>query len=489
MLPTVAIIGRPNTGKSTLFNALIGERRAIVSDLARTTRDSLIKRIEGEFFQFYLVDTAGLTDADGDSLEAEIQTQAHVALANADVLLFLVDGKAEITSDDQKICDLLRRSTKPVLFVANKIDDGDESRTWNLAQLGLGMPFCISAKNYVNIYELIDQIEEQLSSLNFEPNIPEEKEEVALDEVDEGAVENKKDDVVKIAFVGRPNVGKSSLMNQLLGEERAVVSNISGTTRDAIDSQITLEDGTQYTLIDTAGLRKRGKIERNFEFWGSVRTQRAIERADVCVLLIDALDGVTHQDLAVAGKILDAGKGVLVCVNKFDLAAEKSRTQDESDERELAEVPMWDERLDKIRERYLEYLSDKIRFMNWAPALFISAKTGKGTKDILLNCQKIYEERQRRISTAELNRFIPEVYYGHVQPSVGTKIGKIKFASQVDTAPPKFIFHVNNEKAFHYSYRRYVENKLREKYGFHGTPIVVHFRDAMEEFKGKKRKK
>jgi len=483
-LPTIAIIGRPNTGKSTLFNRFIGEQRSIESDIAGTTRDSLIEKVTLEKYSFFLVDTAGLTDSQGDSLEDEIQSQAELALENADMLLFLVDARSELTQDDYRLAERLRKGKKPLLFVANKVDDGDESKTWHLSELGLGMPMCLSAKNNFGIYEFEDLVEEKLEKLGF-PAITETQ------EADDGSL--------KIAFVGRPNVGKSSLFNAFLDNNRSVVSNVAGTTRDTIDTKLyynpeTKECSTEakdgfsenITLLDTAGLRRPGKVDRGIEFWSTVRTRRAIERADVCCLLIDALDGVAHQDLTIAGEIVEAGKGVILCVNKFDLVQEKSRTQDETDDREVAEVKMWGEELDNIRRNYLNYLSQKIRFLNWAPVLFFSAKTGKGIGSVFENAQAIQTERTKRIATADLNRFIPEIYFGHVQPSVGTKIGKIKYVSQVTAAPPKFLFHVNNAQAFHFTYRRYAENKLREKYGFHGTPIEVEFRDAMDKFKGKK---
>lgn len=486
-LATVAIIGRPNTGKSTLFNRYIGERRSIESGIAGTTRDSLIEKTEGESHEFFLVDTAGLTNPEGDSLEERIQVQAEVAGENADILIFLVDGLAPLTQDDYTIAEKLRKSQKPVLFVANKLDDGDESRSWHLSELGLGMPIVISAKNNVAIHELTEAIETELKNQDF----PGKKETREIYE----------DETTRIAFVGRPNVGKSSLLNKLLNKERSVVSPIAGTTRDTIDSEIWWDEEKnelfaeqqdftkKFLILDTAGLRRPGKIERNFEFWSAVRTQRAIERSDVCCLIIDALDGVTHQDLAIAGKILEAGKGLILCVNKFDLVIEKSRAKEETDEREVSEVKMWGERLDKIRENYLVYLSEKVKFLNWAPVLFFSAKTGKGVQDVFVNAVNISRERAKRISTSQLNNFIPEIFYKHVAPSIGTKVGKIKYASQVETAPPKFLFHVNNKDAFHFTYQRYIENKLRDKFGFHGTPIEVKFKDSMEDFRGNKKKK
>lgn len=463
---TVTIIGRPNVGKSTLFNAFLGRRHSIVSDIPGTTRDSLVETVNDiGAIPFLLVDTAGLTNVKGDTLEDEIQLQAEIALTQGDLILWVVDGKEPITQDDLDIAQKIRKSRKPVLFVANKIDDG----TGDLAEfyrLGFGAPQTVSAKNNFGFWELCEVLEARLEELGAEAaDAPEDE------------------DQIKVAFVGRPNVGKSSLFNTLIGHKRSVVSDVAGTTRDAIDTDWVGEDGQKWKFIDTAGLRRRGKIGKLMEFWSSVRSESAINRADVCVLLIDALDGVTHQDLTLAGKIKDAGKGIIIGVNKFDLVKEKSQAGEETDERELDGVPMWDERLDKIRDRYLGYLHKKIQFLPWAPVAFFSAKTGQGVGDILVSAKAIAAERKKRISTNELNLLVPEIFYGHVTPSRGLKNGKIKYASQVDVAPPKFLFFVNNVAAFHFSYRRYIENKIREKYGFEGTPIRVELRDSMKNWR------
>ncbi len=469
--PVVAIIGRPNVGKSTLFNAFIGERRAIVSEFAGTTRDSLMTKITdlGKI-PFWLVDTAGLSDFGNNTLENEIQLQVEISMENADLILWVVDGQKELTQDDYIVAEKLRKGTTPVIFVANKIDDGDQNKTYELAELGFGLPETISAKNNFGFWEFAEKLQKKIKNLGFG--------------------ETKKDteeDVIRVAFVGRPNVGKSSLLNSVLGKKRAVVSEIAGTTRDSIDEYFTGEDGQEYCFIDTAGMRKRGKIEKNFEFWSTVRTDRSIERADICILLIDSLDGVTHQDMVLAGKIIKAGKGLILGVNKLDLMIEKSHTEDESDERDLEEVKMWGEELDKIKQRYMDYLKQKIQFAPWASVLFFSAKTSRGIKDIFPTIKGIDKEQKKRVSTSDLNLFVPEVYFSHVIPMSGHKKGKIKYASQVDNSPPKFLFFVNNVQAFHWSYKRYLENKLREKYGFFGTPITVEFRDAMGD-REKKRK-
>jgi len=469
-LPTVTIIGRPNVGKSTLFNAFLGRRQSIVSDIPGTTRDSLVEKVTdiGET-PFFLVDTAGLTNAKGDSLEDEIQMQAEVALSQSDLILWVVDGKAPLTQDDHDIAQKLRRHQTPILFVANKVDDGNRAQLHELYSLGFGEPEMVSAKNNFRFWDLCEVVEAKLKTLGLDTEKPDSDE-----------------NVIKLAFIGRPNVGKSSLFNSLIGKKRSVVSDIAGTTRDAIDTDWEGTDGQKWKFIDTAGLRRKGKIGKLMEFWSAVRSQNAIERADVCVLLIDALDGVTHQDLALAGRIKEAGKGVIIGVNKFDLVREKSQGE-ETDERELEDVPMWDERLDKVRDKYLGYLHHKIQFMPWAPVCFFSAKTGQNIDEILISAKGIIAERKKRITTKELNLLVPEIFYGHVVPSRGTKTGKIKYASQVDTQPPKFLFFVNNVAAFHFSYRRYIENKLREKYGFVGTPIIVELRDAMRSWREQKR--
>ncbi len=477
VLPVVAIIGRPNVGKSTLFNAFVGTRKSIVSDIAGTTRDSLTEKIEdlGDI-NYMLVDTAGLSDFGNHTLEKEIQTQAEIALQNADCIIWLLDGKADITQDDLNIAQRLRSKSEKVIIVANKIDDGNDQKAYNFAELGFDIPEVISAKNNFGFWEFTETVQNKLKALGFNPQ---EKSETP-----------DEDEPLKIALVGRPNVGKSTLFNQLLGQERSVVSDIAGTTRDSIDTDITLKNGKTYRLIDTAGVRKKGKLGKSMEFWMSVRSQQSIERADVCILLIDSLDGVTHQDLVLAGRILEAGKGVIIGVNKFDLARAKSKGEETLEtEKDLEAVPMWDKDVDDIRNRYLAYLHKKIAFLPWAPVLFFSGKTGKGVLPLWDSIEGIAMQRSKRIPTHELNLFARDIYFGHVAPSVGTKQGKIKYVTQADIQPPKFLFFVNNKQAFHFSYKRYIENRLREKYEFTGTPIQIELKDAMNEFRGNKKDK
>ncbi len=467
-LPVVAIIGRPNVGKSTLFNCFAKQQKAIVSDIPGTTRDSLMEKVEGDTFDYFLVDTAGLHNAKGDSLDQEIQMQVEVTLKNADAILFLVDGKASITLEDEEIILKLRKATKPLIFVANKIDDGQTHGIFEFSRFGFGVPLAISAKNFTGMWELEDAIENALRACGA-------SERSKIEEADQ---EQKASTDMKVVFIGRPNVGKSSLFNALLGENRSVVSDIPGTTRDSIDSDFIDTEGQKFIFLDTAGLKRPGKIGRDIDFWSSVRTHRSIAEADIGVLLLDALDGVMHQDLALAGQILEEKKGIVIVVNKFDLVREKTKGLS-SDDRELEDVKM-DKDANQARKNYLSYLLRKMPFLPSAPVIFLSAKTKRGLSELLPSIKSVFVETRRRIPTSELNKFIEEVYHGHVTPMRGTMKGSIKYVSQVDIAPPKFLFFVKNKKAFHFSYYRYLENKIRERYGFFGVPFVVEFRDGKE---------
>ncbi len=502
-LPTVCIIGRPNTGKSTLFNAMIGQRKAIVSDIAGTTRDRVVSKVEGNDRDYWLVDTAGLTSAAGEELEQEMQLQTDIALEEADVVLCVFDAKRNLTADDHNVVAKLRRAKQPVVVVANKLDDGNPAAALELSGVGLGMPVVVSAKNNFGLWELYEAIEavlppmpagmeaeqEETESENEDVYAWDEEEVSAEEHPEHEAEETEEAEVraLKLAVVGRPNVGKSTLCNAFLQENRSTVSDIPGTTRDTIDSVYVSPEGVEYTLLDTAGLRRKGKLGRKIEYWSAVRTAQAIERSDVCALLLDSLEGVTHQDMTIINQVIEAGKGLVIVVNKFDLVHDKAR-ENETDEREIDEIKMWGEDLDKIRKDYWYYLSQRLPFASWAPVLFVSAKTGKAIGKILEAAVHIERERRRRISTAALNRWLPEIVYGHVMPSKGSRIGKIKYISQVDTCPPKIGVWVNNAEAFHFSYRRYLENRLREKFGWYGTPVVISFRDAMGDRRKKRRK-
>ena len=466
ILPVVAIVGRPNVGKSTLFNAFLGEKRSIISEVAGTTRDTLMEKIKTDSGDFWLLDTAGLTNEKGEGLEQNIQLQSEVAAENADLILLLFDGKSPATAADAEIFDSLRRSGKPLLVGINKLDAGANEASFLPEFLGFGVKdFCaISAKNRAGTQHLRHQIELKLN-----------EKKLLKCETSEKSTDEK---TIKITFVGRPNAGKSSTLNGFLGQNRAVVSATPGTTRDSVSADFFDEKlGQNFHFLDTAGVRKKGKLGRHLEFWASVRTARSIESADVCVLVLDAVAGVAHQDLVLAGQIIRAGKGLIFGVNKFDLFQAESESKNSDNE---------GANVQKMCKTYLTYLHQKIGFCPWAPVVFFSAKSPKTLPPLLESAQQIYAERQKRVSTAALNLWLPKIIFGHLPPSVKTKKGKIKMAQQVDVSPPKFIFFVNNAGAFHFSYRRYLENRIREKYGFFGTPILLEMRDALKNFRGKK---
>ena len=458
-IKTVAIIGRPNVGKSTLFNAFVKKRKAIVSDIPGTTRDNLIEKIVHKKQSFFLVDTAGLTSDAGEKLEEKIQTQARLAAQNADMILFLVDGRSEITKGDHDVANYLRKLGTKVVLAVNKIDDKNESLIWNFVSLGLGDPVAISAKNRIGLRDLVAQF----------PTAQVDK---------SGEITQKSS--IKIAIIGRPNSGKSSLLNSLSGKNLSLVSDASGTTRDRVDTFVSDKENNKYQLIDTAGLKKSGKIGRDFDFWSSVRTAQAIEEADICVCLIDALVGVAHADLVIIGRAIGAGKGIILGVNKFDLVLARARGKDTPENKEIPEVAMWNEKVDSIKQNYLRYLSTKLAFASWAPVIFFSAKTGKGTREIFDSAKNIQLCRRFRIQTSVLNKFLPEVMHSHVLPSQGNRTGKIKFIQQVSVSPPEFKITINSRKAFHHSYWKFIENNLRKKFGFIGTPLILEFSETFQ---------
>lgn len=435
--PTVALVGRPNVGKSTLFNRLVGERVAVVHERPGTTRDRLVTGTEWNGVAFDLIDTGGYVPFADDMLDAEylpqIRAQAEQAMLEADLIVFLVDGKTGITPLDHEIADILRRERVPILLVVNKVDSAARGESISeFYELGLSEPIPISALHGRRTGDMLDRITELLG------RSPESADE------DEG---------IKIAIVGRPNVGKSSLLNRLLGEERVIVSPYPGTTRDAIDTQLTYED-LKITLIDTAGIRRRGRIQPGVEKYSSMRALKAIGRADVSLLLIDGAEGVTAQDAHIAGMILDKLKSVLLLVNKWDI------------------VP------DEVRDRqdYGEHVRAALKFLNFVPILFMSALTGAGVQEVMPAALQIQKERLRRIPTARLNEVVLDAQAAHAPPSkAGTRL-RIYFASQVRTDPPTFLFHVNDPKLMHFSYARFLENRIRQEYSYVGTPIRLSFR-------------
>jgi GTP-binding protein len=455
--PVVAIVGRPNVGKSTLFNRLVGQRKAIVEDLAGTTRDRLYGDADWAGRDFIVVDTGGLEFAVAPLREREgevtgfqagvasrlflkeIREQVEIAIAEAEVIVFLVDAEAGLAGSDQDVAGLLRRTDKPVLLAVNKADNPKRrNEAVDFYALGLGDPIPVSALHGTGTGDLLDAIVEVLPPLEAE--------------------DEAEDEAIKIAILGRPNVGKSSLLNQLLGEERVIVSDVPGTTRDAIDMQIEYE-GLNLVLIDTAGIRRRGKIEVGVEKYSFLRSLKAVSRADVCLLLIDAADMVTAQDAHIAGYIVEEAKSVVVIVNKWDLIEKDTNTINE----------------------YTARIRSELKFLNYVPVLFISAKTGQRVQKVLPLALQVQEERLRRIPTGELNRLLREAIAKN--PPKGGQRQRLKFfyMTQAGVDPPTFVFFVNDRTLVHFSYERYLENVLREQYGFLGTPLKLVFRSRGEK--------
>ncbi|MCX7708153.1 MAG: ribosome biogenesis GTPase Der [Anaerolineae bacterium] len=454
-MPVVALVGRPNVGKSTLFNRLIGQRQAIVEDEPGTTRDRLYGQSEWSGRSFIVVDTGGLDIAltekapsKGDQPDAlsassrdyarEIRQQAEIAIAEADVVVLLVDARDGLTSADRDVAEILRRSGRPVILAVNKADnEARRQAALEFYELNLGEPYPISALHGTGTGDLLDAIVADL------PIIEEEAPE----------------DTVRVAIVGRPNVGKSSLLNALLQEERAIVSPIPGTTRDAIDTQLKWE-GQRITLIDTAGIRRRGRVEAGVEKYSVLRALNAIQRADVVLLVVDATEGITAQDTHVAGFILEAYKSVAVIVNKWDA------------------VPNKDER---TMQQFTAEIRQKLRFMDYVPVLFVSALTRQRISKVLPLAMSVAAQRLVRVPTAELNRLLREAMDAHPAPSRRGKPLKLLYATQADVAPPTFVLFVNDPELVHFSYVRFLENRIREAYPFEGTPLRFYFRRRESE--------
>ncbi|HVB64903.1 MAG TPA: ribosome biogenesis GTPase Der [Nitrolancea sp.] len=436
--PLVAIIGRPNVGKSTLFNRVIRERKAIVEDIAGTTRDRMYSEAEWNGVRFDVIDTGGLQAeqeiATSSSVEISeaTQRQALFAVEEADLLLLLVDGEIGVTVGDLEVADLVRRSNVPTLLVVNKT----ESRTRQDAavdfyELGLGDPIVISSLHGMGVGDLLDEVVMRIPHVDS----------------DEAAA------LPSIAIVGRPNVGKSAILNALIGDTRQIVSDVPGTTRDAVDTEITWA-GQRINLIDTAGIRRRGRIEQGIEKFSVLRSFRAIERSDVAVLILDATEPFTAQDQHVAGFVADANKGIILVVNKWDLVEKDNKTMAEFTE--------------KARKAF--------EFIPYAPIVFTSALTGQRLSQIMDTALSVMTERSRRISTGELNKLLREVILRHSPPTKPGKWLKIYYVTQAATEPPTFVFFVNTPENVHFSYRRFLENTLRDQYGFTGTPIVIRIR-------------
>jgi GTP-binding protein len=446
--PVVALVGRPNVGKSTLFNRLAEERLAVVDAVPGTTRDRLFADAYWAGVTFSIIDTGGIDPTGsgyGRSQQPlsigsaefihQIKDQAEIAISEADAILFIVDVESGVTPADHEVAQILRQHQKlkdgiakpPILLVANKADNADRRAQVNqFFELGMGDPYPISALHGVGTGDMLDEL------ISLFQRSPDELE----------------DDSVKIAIVGKPNVGKSSLLNRLLGEERAIVSPIPGTTRDAIDTYLNYEE-TAITLIDTAGIRRRGKIEPGVEKYSVMRTMRAIDRASVVLLLVDATSGLTNQDAHIAGHIIDAWKSVVVVVNKWDAIDKDTYSMD----------------------HYTHHVRQELNFLPYVPLLFVSAKTGQRISQVLPMALRVNEERLRRLSTPEINRTLQNAQEVHPAPTRAGKQLKIYYGTQVRSDPPTFIIFVNDRKLVHFTYRRFLENRFREAFGFLGTPI------------------
>ena len=429
--PIVAIVGRQNVGKSTLLNRLAGKRLAIVEDLPGTTRDRIFANVSWQGGEFTIIDTGGLEPNPQSTMSQAVKEQVEVAIAEADVIIFLVDVKKGVMPADLEIADMLRQVGKPIILAANKADNAKlESESVEFYELGMGEPVTISAYHGRGTAELLDRITPLL------PTPP-------LAEVEP--------EVMKIAIVGRPNVGKSTLLNALLGGPRAIVDETPGTTRDAIDTILDF-DGQSVLLIDMAGIRRRGRLGVGVERYSVIRALRAIDRADIALLVLDATEMVTAQDTHIAGYIQQASKGIVLVVNKWDLVVDKSTTE------------------------YNRYIRSQLKFMAYAPVLYISAKHGQGVDKIMPQARQIYQGRLKRLSTAVVNNVVQQAVAAHNLPRIGRKQLKILYATQAEVNPPTFVFFVNDTKLIHFSYQRYLENKLRQSFGFVGTPFRLVFK-------------
>ncbi len=434
--PIVAIVGRQNVGKSTLLNRMAGKQISIVSDIPGTTRDRVAVSIPWQDKEFTLVDTGGLETKPGSSMAEAVNQQVVTAMGGADLIIFLVDIKDGVIPSDYEITQMLRSSKKPILLVANKADnDKVGGNAVDFYQLGLGETHIISAYHGLGISDLLDKIIDNLSD--------------APDVI-------PSDDMLKIAIVGRPNAGKSMLLNALIGEERAIVSDIPGTTRDAIDTPFDFM-GQNVLLIDTAGVRRRGRIDRGLEQYSVLRSFRAIDRADVVLLVLDATELVAAQDMHIAGYVQQEAKGIIILVNKWDLAMDLTTAACERS------------------------IRSKMKFLSYAPVMQISAKLKQGTDKIIPLADKVYKERHRRIPTGELNSFIQRVSSLHAPPRSGARQLNIYYVTQAGIEPPTFVFFINDTRLAHFSYKRFLENNLREAYGFEGTPIRIVFKPRGEQ--------
>ena len=433
--PVVAVVGRPNVGKSTLFNVLAGERISIVKDTPGVTRDRIYADASWLDKEFTLIDTGGIEPDSNDVILSQMREQAQIAIDTADVILFLTDVRQGLLDTDAKVADMLRRAKKPVVLVVNKVDNFDKFMpdVYEFYNLGIGEPFAVSAASMLGLGDMLDEVVKHFPAQ---------------------AQDEEEDTRTKVAVIGKPNVGKSSLVNRLMGENRVIVSDIAGTTRDAVDTAVTWQD-QEYVFIDTAGLRRKSKVKEDLERYSVIRAVTAVERADVVLILIDAEEGVTEQDAKIAGIAHDKGKGIIIAVNKWD-AVEKD---------------------DKTMYRHSDRIRQVLSFMPYAELMFISAKTGQRVERVFSMIDMVLENNSMRIATGVLNEIVMEAVAMQQPPSDRGKRLKIYYVTQVAVKPPTFVVFVNDKKLMHFSYTRYLENRIREAFGFRGTSLKFIIRE------------
>ena len=435
--PIVAVVGRPNVGKSTFFNDIVGSRVSIVEDTPGVTRDRIIADAEWSGRHFLLVDTGGIEPDNEETIPSQMRAQAELAMDMADVILFMVDGREGLTHADMDVADILRRKNKKVILVANKIDNRKvPDSIYDFYELGLGEPMQVSSVNKLGLGDVLD---------------------AALEKIPEEAFEEDDEDDIKIAIIGKPNVGKSSMINAFLGEERVIVSDIAGTTRDSIDTPFE-KDGQKYTLIDTAGIRRRSKVTDDIEKFSVIRAMAAIERCDVAIMVIDGTEGLTEQDKKIVGLAHEAGKGIIVVVNKWDIVEKETNTM----------------------KRYKEEVKSELPFMSYAPVIFISVTDKVRLSQVMDYAKAVSESRAMRVSTGQLNSLITDAMMMKQPPSDKGKSLKVYYVTQVGVKPPLFSFQINKRELMHFSYSRYIENRIRESFGFEGTSIKFIFREKGE---------